>query len=183
MPRPWPTVEAHNRCASRHRAVPDGTLVQPLRDVDLVAHNPARQHILEPLRVVQHLSDELLIPVAYFYGSNRRLYVWRMTSEWGQGTCWQYRMVTPEKKIEWGEVGARAAGTDRATRPTAVMTFPTEAGERIVNVTQDVELWNTGAAKNQGWLFTVEDPDSILRFTCPIFQPDGLKLRITYEPQ
>src|SRR5690625_4461411 len=65
MPRPWPTVEAHNRCASRHRSVSDGTLVQPLRDVDLVAHDPARQHILEPLRVVQHLADELLIPVAH----------------------------------------------------------------------------------------------------------------------
>src|SRR5690606_36576208 len=65
MPRPWPTVEAHNRCASRLRAISDGTLVQPLRDVNLVAHNPARQHILEPLRVVQHLSDELLIPVAH----------------------------------------------------------------------------------------------------------------------
>src|SRR5690625_4752244 len=65
MPRPWPTVEAHNRCASRHRAVSDGTLVQPLRYVDLVARGPARQHILEPLRVVQHLADELLIPVAH----------------------------------------------------------------------------------------------------------------------
>src|SRR5690625_1124331 len=65
MPRPWPTVEAHNRCANRHRAISDGTLVQPLRDVDLVAHNPARQHILEPLRVVQHLADELLVPVPH----------------------------------------------------------------------------------------------------------------------
>ena len=126
---------------------------------------------------------ELLIPVAYFYGTNRRMYVWRMTSEWGPGTCWQYRMITPEKKIEWGEAGARAAGTDRATRPTAVMAFPPEPGERIINVTQDVELWNTGAAKNQGWLITVEDPDSVLRFTCPIYQPDIVKLRITYEPQ
>lgn len=126
---------------------------------------------------------ELLIPVGYFYGTNRRMYVWRMTSEWGQGTCWQYRMVTPEKKIEWGEAGARAAGSDRATRPTAVMTFPTEPGERIVNVTQDVELWNTGAAKNQGWLITVEDPDAVIRMNSPLYTPDALKLRITYEPQ
>src|SRR5690625_2550067 len=65
MPRPWPTVETHHRRSSRHRAVSDGTLVQPLRDVDLITHNPARQHILEPLRVVKHLADELLIPVAH----------------------------------------------------------------------------------------------------------------------
>src|SRR5690606_3924422 len=35
VPRAGPAVEAQNRCANRHRAISDGTLVQPLRDVDL----------------------------------------------------------------------------------------------------------------------------------------------------
>jgi hypothetical protein len=120
--------------------------------------------------------------VYYLYSTEPRLYVWRLLPEWGAGVCHQYRTQRPAK-AEWAAPGARGGGTDRATRPTVVLPL-TSAGEKVVNVTQDVELWYTGAAPNNGWLLTAEDADALIRLDSPLWNARGRwKLRITYEPQ
>jgi hypothetical protein len=84
--------------------------------------------------------------------------------------------------VKWSEPGGRGASTDRSTKPTAIVTMRNNA-ELIANVTEDVELWYTGAAANHGWMFTVED-DAQARFIPPCHNYRGSwKLRITYEPK
>jgi hypothetical protein len=110
-----------------------------------------------------------------------QLYCWRLMAEWGIGACYQYRTTSP-KPVEWATAGARAGGTDRADRPSVVVTC--KANEDVtLNVTEDVELWYSGAAPNNGWMFTVED-DIVLRLVPPAYAGRGSwKLRVTYEPQ
>ena len=44
--------------------------------------------------------------------------------------------------------------------------------------------WLRGAASNEGWILTVEDPEGFVRFTSPTWTAAGQwKLRITYEPK
>jgi hypothetical protein len=58
------------------------------------------------------------------------------------------------------------------------------SGEVTMNVTQDVELWYSGAAPNHGWILTAEDADLFLRMSSPFWgSPKGWKLRITFEPE
>jgi hypothetical protein len=112
----------------------------------------------------------------------QKLHLRRILAPWGAGVCWQYRSVRP-KKEEWAQPGARGAGTDRAVKTSAVART-TEAGEKTVNVTEDVELWYTGAAANHGWMLTVEDPDVYVLLTSPVWTGRGnWKLRVTYEPE
>jgi len=110
-----------------------------------------------------------------------KLYIWRLLADWGPGVCYQYRMVRP-KRVEWTEPGARGSASDRSERPT--VSGACKAGEDVVlNVTQDVELWHSGAAINRGWMFTVED-DVLVRLSPPLLTTVGnWKLRITYEPK
>jgi hypothetical protein len=125
---------------------------------------------------------ELVVPVSYGWGGALRFYLWRLSSEWGPGVCWQYRSTFP-KTNEWAKAGARGAGTDRAIQPSAV-TGVVRWGDCSVNVTEDVALWNAGAAPAWGWLFTVEEPDAALMTASPLWQ--GItqwKLKITYEPE
>jgi hypothetical protein len=124
---------------------------------------------------------ELVLPLEYTYANDGKLFVWRIIPEWGAGVCYEYRTTLP-KPVKWAEPGARGSSTDRATVPTVVATLRNNA-EIVVNVTADVEMWYTGAAKNHGWLFTLEG-DSLARFLPPA-QPyrGGWKLRITYEPR
>jgi hypothetical protein len=111
-----------------------------------------------------------------------RLQVRRLTTQWGPGVSHVYRMVRPQR-AEWHTPGARGLGQDRAAQATAVATFR-GAGEQTFNVTQDVELWYTGAAPNHGWILTAEDADTWLRLASPFWgAPKGFKLRITYEPE
>jgi hypothetical protein len=57
-------------------------------------------------------------------------------------------------------------------------------GDQVVNVTEDVELWYTGAAANHGWILTHEDTGSLIRLSSPVWATRGnWKLRITYEPE
>jgi hypothetical protein len=126
---------------------------------------------------------ELVLNITSFSGTEPRFYLWRMVADWGVGACHDYRMIDGDKKTEWARKGAGNVGIDRAARPTDVVRF-TENGEVIINVTGDVELWHRGAAPNNGWLLSVEDPGVALTFRSPLWdgQPDW-RLRVTYEPE
>jgi len=106
--------------------------------------------------------------------------VWRVIAEWGIGVCHQFRMVHP-KRLEWSVPGARGRSVDRATRPTGSGKFGPGALQITVNVTQDVELWHSGAAPNRGWLLTFDSPSIIISPTHAGRQQ--WQLRITYEPE
>ncbi len=125
---------------------------------------------------------ELILPVQQFSGVEPRFYLWRVLPEWGPGVSHRYRIAAPAKK-EWAAPGARGLASDRALRPSAVVRV-LAAGEQVINVTGDLELWHAGAAPNRGWLLTVEDPGVALRFPSPAWDaPAAWKLRITYEPE
>ena len=112
----------------------------------------------------------------------QKLHLRRILAPWGAGVCWQYASVRP-MKTEWKQAGGRGAGTDRAAKASAVVRT-SEAGEKTVNVTEDVELWYTGAAANHGWMISIEDPDVYVVLTSPLWTSRGSwKLRITYEPE
>lgn len=125
---------------------------------------------------------ELILPVLSYSGTDPRFYLWRILSEWGAGVSHLYRVTSPAK-LEWAVPGARGVSSDRATRPSAVVRM-LATGEQVINVTEDIELWYTGAAPNYGWLFTVEDPELCIRFASPAWDAMAAwKLRITYEPE
>lgn len=109
-----------------------------------------------------------------------RLHIWRLIAEWGAGVSHQFRMLRP-KKLEWTVLGARGNSTDRATKPTSIMKV-NEDTFQTVNVTEDVELWYTGATSNCGWLITGEDAGTLILLGSPIM---GIpwELQVTYEPQ
>lgn len=123
------------------------------------------------------------IPVASFNPPPQvRLYIWRITAEWGAGVSAVFRMVYP-KKLAWAMPGARGNSSDRTTKPSNVLSL-SESGEKTINVTEDVELWHRGAAPNYGWMVSVEDPGVLIGLQSPFY--DGRaswNLRITYEPQ
>lgn len=125
---------------------------------------------------------ELIFTIHLTSGPEPRLYIWRLLADWGVGVCHQYRMIRPQP-VEWIVPGARGSSLDRAIRPTAVPRIQ-GPGERVVNVTEDVEIWYTGAAPNQGWIITVEDPGVLVRTACPLYDTaTQWKLRVTYEPE
>jgi hypothetical protein len=114
-------------------------------------------------------------------GGEQRLHLRRILAPWGAGVCWQYRAIRPQK-AEWAKAGARGVGTDRAVKASALIRT-TEAGEKTVNVTEDVELWYTGAAPNHGWMLTFEDAEGYVAVHSPVWGGRGTwKLRVTYEP-
>jgi hypothetical protein len=115
---------------------------------------------------------------------NPKLHVCRVLAEWGAGVCHRYRMTYPQK-LEWATPGARGAATDRAARDTALIQVQAKT-EYTVDVTEDIELWYTGAAPNRGWVMDMEGGYS-LYLPSPYSPLKGSakewKLRITYEPQ
>ena len=114
--------------------------------------------------------------------NNQSIQIRRVIAPWGAGVSWQNRTARP-KKVEWAAPGGKSGGKDRVTKPTAIAKMKT-AGEVTVNLTEDVELWYSGAATNEGWMFTVDDPDGFVRMTSPTWTATGTwKLRITYEPR
>jgi hypothetical protein len=124
---------------------------------------------------------ELILPVTQTSGTDPRLYVWRVLAEWGNGVCYEYRSAWPQKML-WARPGARGHSSDRGTRPTEIVRL-NRAGELVINVTEDVELWHAGAAPNRGWLLSVEDPDVSIALKSPAWDGQAdWKLRITYEP-
>ncbi len=128
------------------------------------------------------LKAELSFTSGLQYPGEQKLHIRRILAPWGAGVCWQYASVRPAK-VEWKQAGARGAGTDRAVKVSAVVRT-SEAGEKVVNVTEDVELWYTGASANHGWMLSVEDPDIYIVLNSPVWSGRGSwKLRITYEPE
>lgn len=126
---------------------------------------------------------ELIVPVTTYSSTDVRFYLWRVLADWDAGVCHLYRVAIP-KKIPWTRPGARGGSSDRATRPTAIVRLTEGPGEQVINVTEDVDLWYSGAAPNNGWLLSVEDPATSVRFQCPTWDGgQSWRLRITYEPQ
>ncbi|MCE9605991.1 MAG: hypothetical protein K8U03_13935 [Planctomycetia bacterium] len=126
---------------------------------------------------------EWIVPVDLIAGAGEaKIYVRRVLGPWGKGVCYDFRTRVP-KPVPWGQAGARGVATDRAAQPTAIVSV-SETAEVTINVTEDVELWNTGAAENQGWLMTVEHPTALVRLASPLWTGVGrYKLRVTYEPE
>src|SRR5262249_51407615 len=125
---------------------------------------------------------ELMLPVLLTSAGEHKLHVRRILADWGPGVCYQYRATRP-KKVGGKEAGARGAATDRAPQASAVGRV-SGPGEVVVNLTEDVELWYTGAGANHGWIVTCEDPNILIRLGSPIgIGKGGWKLRITYEPE
>jgi len=139
---------------------------------------------LERIPPAQRIAHaELMMPVAEVVGSEPRFYLWRLNARWGAGACYDYRTTVP-KLTAWTRPGARGLSSDRATRPTDIVRL-TGPGEVTVNVTEDVALWYTGSASNEGWIVTVEDPELAVYLASPLASTEARsawKLRITYEP-
>ena len=112
--------------------------------------------------------------------ASTKVNVWRVLADWGIGACFQYRTTYP-KRQEWSVAGARGKSTDRATNPTASGQFVN--GQLLtVNVTQDVEMWYTGAAPNRGWLITF-DGFALLHSPTHGGHRHKWQLTVTYEPE
>lgn len=126
---------------------------------------------------------EWIVPVDLLAGGGTpKLHVRRIIGPWGKGVCYDFRMRAP-KPVSWKQAGAKGVATDRSAQPTAVVNI-VDPGPITINVTEDVELWNTGAAENNGWLVSVEDPAALVRLGSPLWTGQGrYKLRITYEPE
>ena len=79
--------------------------------------------------------------------------------------------------------GAAAPGLDRAAKPTVSVRLPA-ANTTVVNVTQDVEMWYSQRARNEGWIVTTDQPNCMVRLNSPSFiGASTWILRITYEPE
>src|SRR5262249_45588802 len=90
---------------------------------------------------------EWTIPSSYVAGAKPQLSVHRLLAEWDTGVCHQYRQAFP-KKLEWTVAGAKGVASDRANQVSAVFRYD-KAGSQTVDVTQDIELWYTGAVPNR----------------------------------
>jgi hypothetical protein len=126
---------------------------------------------------------EWIVPVDLISSTGEvKLHVRRLLGDWGSGASYDFRTQRP-KPVAWSQPGAKGVSTDRASQPSAVVKVP-GPGELTINVTEDVELWYTGVAENQGWIVTVEDPAALVRLGSPLWTGQGkYKLRITYEPE
>lgn len=128
-------------------------------------------------------NAELTMPAQQVYPESRqpRVQLRRIIGPWGAGVNHVYRMQRPEKK-KWTSPGASASGRDVARRPSAVVRCK-ESKNIDVNVTQDVELWVSGEVENHGWLITLDEDHSLVRFASPTWSPGNWKLRVTFEPR
>jgi hypothetical protein len=132
---------------------------------------------------VQITRAELIIPIAYQPGTNLRFAVYRIVNEWGAGVCEKFRTRRPQEQ-PWAEPGAKGIGTDRAQTATQYVELTKTETDIRVNVTADLELWQSGAATNQGWLLCAEDQYNWIRIASPVYsQRAQWRLRVTYEPK
>ncbi|MEO6847022.1 MAG: hypothetical protein ABI443_06090 [Chthoniobacterales bacterium] len=118
----------------------------------ITGHNIARNDILNMIPAHRFLIRYPLDKIppgqritnaewSFLVGSvttNSRLFVWRLLVDWGPGVNYFYRRLRPTP-ILWSVPGAQGSATDRAMRPTAIVTIQ-QQGEQTVNVTEDVEL-------------------------------------------
>ena len=128
---------------------------------------------------------ELVVPAFYLDGE-QRLQLRRIVADWGVGVCHQYRMARPEKH-EWAKPGGADTKADAVVSTSLRLKGPIRPQtEYTVNVTEDVELWCSGAAANHGWRISHELDGSLLYLSSPASNTysgrGSWKLRITYEP-
>ena len=123
---------------------------------------------------------EWTIPASYVAGPKPQLTVHRLLAEWGTGVCHQYRQAFP-KKVEWAVAGAKGVASDRANKASAIFRYD-KAGSQTVDITQDIELWYTGAVPNRGWILNLE-PDTAIYLSSPYPGGADWKLQITFEPK
>lgn len=125
----------------------------------------------------------LVVPVRDAAGNQPRFFLSRLLADWGLGVCYLYRSVG-EKKVPWTRPGAHGFGSDRAARPTGIVSVEAEEqAKKVINVTEDVALWYSGRAPNRGWLLSVEDPRTEVIVASPLWvRAKDWILRITYEP-
>jgi hypothetical protein len=124
---------------------------------------------------------EWTVPFTYTAGVKQRLAVRRLLAEWGTGVCHDFRMVLPKKKQEWARPGG-LGNADRVAKTTAVFMM-LNSGQQTVDVTEDVELWYTGAAPNRGWILNLDDPGTAIFMPSPYPTGADWKLQITFEPK
>jgi hypothetical protein len=156
--------------------------VQFYNDMAILMRFPIDKAIPKDQRITK---AELTLEPNYLAGSLTEIHVRRLVAEWGTGVCHQYRLTHP-KKIEWAQPGGRGANTDRTNKDTAVFKIP-KVGIYTVDVTEDVELWYTGAVANRGWILTMEQNTGPVYILSPYGPHHGggksWKLTITYEPK
>ena len=137
---------------------------------------------LDQIPANQRIVNAQLATMSYAT-QGQRLFVWRLLADWGPGVCHLYRQTRPEK-VSWAQPGARGPGVDRAIQPTRVVPMQSGVNQPQIDVTPDVQLWYTGAAKNNGWLLCAEDEGSVFWFYSFTADWQGSWwLQITYEPQ
>ena len=133
----------------------------------------------------QRITRAELTIAPYYISGVPEIHVRRVLAEWGNGVCHQYRMVQPQK-VEWTQPGGRGAATDRANKNSAVIKIAKPV-EQTADLTEDVELWYTGAAVNRGWILTQENAAAVPFLPPPYSQHEGSarqwKLQITFEPK
>jgi hypothetical protein len=149
--------------------------------IALLMRFPIKDHIPKGQRVTK---AELSITPTYIAGP-AEAHVRRILAEWGVGVSHKYRMTHPQK-LEWAQPGCRGGATDRAAKDSAVFKF-LKIAETTADVTEDIELWYTGAAANRGWILTLE-PDGTAIYAASPYSPHTLggkqwKLQITFEPR
>jgi len=127
---------------------------------------------------------EWIVPITQAYpNAGVRVQVRRLMQDWGVGVCFDRRLARPTEQ-KWHTPGARGVGQDRAAKATAIGILKGSATEYSFNVTEDVELWYTGAVPHHGWILTCEDGTGFVRMSSPFWlAPKGWKLKITFEPE
>jgi hypothetical protein len=149
--------------------------------ISLLMRYPVKDLIPKGQRVTK---AELTI-APYYLAGTPEIHVRRILAEWGTGVCHQYRMTHPQK-LAWAQPGCSGGATDRVAKDSAVFKFA-KIGAQTVDLTEDVELWYTGAVANRGWIFTLEPNGHHCYVTSP-YAPHyqggkEWKLQITYEPK
>ena len=132
---------------------------------------------------------ELTLPIDYLGGGKFDVTVRRLVADWGTGVCHTYRRTYPEK-IAWTQAGGLGGGTDRHNKDSAAFHFEpakSKLGEHTVDITEDIELWYTGAVANRGWILAIENGDGAFYSSSPYSPQYGggkrWKLQITFEPK
>ena len=153
--------------------------LQVFRDITVLLRFP-----LDAIPKGQRITKATLTVRASHVDGGPKLLVRRVLADWGTGVCHSYRRAAPEK-VGWAVPGGRGDATDRAAKVSATFHF-SAAGEQTVDVTEDVELWYTGAAANHGWLMALDAGHAVYLpspYAPGTEGPKQWKLQITYEPQ
>jgi hypothetical protein len=140
---------------------------------------------LEAIPPDQRITRAQLTIACEYVAGTPEVSVRRLLADWGHGVCHLYRTTYP-KKVEWNKPGGRGASTDRAAKDSAVFKIAA-VGEHTVDVTEDIDLWYTGAVANRGWILAIENESGPAYFAAPYSPHLGSgkkwKLQITFEPK